>query len=286
VNGQGVRVLTPYIAPVVRQNTVTSCDVGMAAYGRGKPAAASFSANEVDGAGRIDSIGMRVATDQLGAGSGNVAATLSNSSFKNVSTTLSLEAQAGYSLVITATNDSLNANALRGIAKFGGGAYTIGAAGNWWGSPSGPAAPENTGGSGVPIPAGASFSPWLCDGADSSGAIGFQPDATNLCNATPPDTQIVAKPADPNNSGIIRFAFAGSDDVTPAAKLSFECRADGAAFAPCASPTTYTTLGVGAHSFAVRAKDPAGKTDPTPATYTWMQAVPPLTLVYLPMVRR
>jgi hypothetical protein len=138
----------------------------------------------------------------------------------------------------------------------------------------------------VLIPAGAGFSPWLCDGTDISTNIGFQPDATNLCNATPPDTQIVEKPANPNNSGTIRFTFAGSDDVTPAGKLSLECRADGAAFAPCTSPKTYTTLGVGAHSFAVRAKDPAGKIDPTPAMYTWTQATPPLTLAYLPMLRR
>jgi hypothetical protein len=138
----------------------------------------------------------------------------------------------------------------------------------------------------VAIPEAVGFDPWLCDGVDGSAEIGFQPDPTNLCNATPPDTQIAEKPADPNTSGTIRFIFTGSDDVTPAAKLSFECRADGAAFVPCTSPKTYTTLGVGAHSFAVRAKDPAGKTDPTPATYAWTQAVPPLTLVYLPMMRR
>jgi hypothetical protein len=258
----------------------------MAAYGHGKPVAASFSANEVDGAGHIDSVGMLVSTNQLGAGYGNVAVALSNNNFKNVSTTLSLEAQIGFSLIITATENAFNANARKGIATFGGGTSTINAAGNWWGSPSGPTAPENTGGTGVALPAGIGFSPWLCDGAHSSVEIGFQPDPTNLCNATPPDTQIVENPADPNTSGIIRFRFAGSDDVTPAARLSFECRADDAAFAPCVSPKTYTTLSVGAHSFAVRATDPAGKTDPTPATYSWTQAVPPLTLVYLPMLHR
>jgi len=286
VNGQGVRVLTPHIAPVVRQNSVTGCDAGLAAYGHGKMVATSFSANEVDGAGHLDSAGILISTSQLDAGSSNVAVALSNNNFKNVSTTLSLEAQSTFSIIITATENAFNANARKGILKFGSGASTITAARNWWASPTGPTAPDNIGGTGVAIPEAVGFDPWLCDGVDGSAEIGFQPDPTNLCNATPPDTQIAEKPADPNTSGTIRFAFAGSDDVTPAAKLSFECQADGAAFAPCVSPKTYTTLGVGAHSFAVRAKDPAGKTDATPATYAWTQAVPPLTLVYLPMMHR
>jgi hypothetical protein len=36
----------------------------------------------------------------------------------------------------------------------------------------------------------------------------------------------------------------------------------------------------------VRAKDPAGHLDATPAEYTWTQAVPPLRFVYLPLMRR
>jgi hypothetical protein len=148
LNGQGVRVVTPYIAPVVRQNIVNSCGVGMAAYGPSGPIAASFSANEVDGAGRDDSSGMLISVDQFVASSGNVAAELSNNNFKNVSTTLTLQAPISFSLIVTASNNSFNANARTGIAKFGDGAYTINAAGNWWGSPTGPITPENTGGRG------------------------------------------------------------------------------------------------------------------------------------------
>jgi hypothetical protein len=288
INGQGVRVLMPYIAPLVRQNTVTGCDVGLAAHGHGTSVAASFSANAVDGAGRLDSMGIRISTDQLGLSpaSGNVAVALSNNSFTNVSTTLDLQAQPSFTLTITATENAFGLNATKGIDKFGSGTYTLGMARNWWGSPTGPTAPDNAGGTGTPIPAGVGFSPWLCAGADTSAAIGYQPDPAALCNATPPDTQITEQPADPNTSKLIRFGFAGSDDVTPAAGLSFECKTDAGPFEACASPKSYTTLGVGPHTFAVRAKDPAGHLDATPAVYTWTQAVPPLRFVYLPLLRR
>jgi hypothetical protein len=46
----------------------------------------------------------------------------------------------------------------------------------------------------------------------------------------------------------------------------FECSLDSAPFSACASPQTLTGLGVGSHTFAVRAIDPVGNVDPTPAT--------------------
>jgi hypothetical protein len=57
----------------------------------------------------------------------------------------------------------------------------------------------------------------------------------------------------------------------------FECRLDGGAWEGCTSPRTYAGLRLGNHSFSVRATDPAGNTDPTPAAATW------LTLGLLPL---
>lgn len=54
-----------------------------------------------------------------------------------------------------------------------------------------------------------------------------------------------------------------SDD--PGFTLGFECRLDGAAFAPCSSPLTIGPLSPSPHSFAVRAVDTAGNVDPSPA---------------------
>src|SRR5439155_968720 len=50
---------------------------------------------------------------------------------------------------------------------------------------------------------------------------------------------------------------------------TFQCALDGGGFAPCASPQTYSALASGNHTFQVRATDPAGNTDPTPASFTW-----------------
>jgi uncharacterized delta-60 repeat protein len=84
-------------------------------------------------------------------------------------------------------------------------------------------------------------------------------------DTTAPDTSIVAGPA----------AGATIADSTPSfgfsateAGSTFECRLGGA-FGPCSGPgATHTParLADGRHSFQVRATDPAGNTDPTPAT--------------------
>ncbi len=59
------------------------------------------------------------------------------------------------------------------------------------------------------------------------------------------------------------------------ANSSFECRLDTptvtGTFQPCnTQPKNYASLGQGSHTFHVRATDPAGNTDQTPDTYTWV----------------
>ena len=81
---------------------------------------------------------------------------------------------------------------------------------------------------------------------------------------TPPETSITSAPADPSATSTATFTFTSSEpDAT------FECRLDGAAFAPCASPRVYNQLALGAHSFAVRARDSSDNVDPTPAAHAW-----------------
>jgi hypothetical protein len=50
---------------------------------------------------------------------------------------------------------------------------------------------------------------------------------------------------------------------------TFECRLDGAAYGACTTPVLHAGLGDGIHTFDVRATDPAGNLDTTPASYTW-----------------
>ena len=83
-------------------------------------------------------------------------------------------------------------------------------------------------------------------------------------DVTPPETSITSAPADPSATSTATFTFTANES-----DVSFECRLDGAAFAPCTSPRVYSGLALGAHSFAVRARDSADNVDPTPAAHAW-----------------
>ena len=77
----------------------------------------------------------------------------------------------------------------------------------------------------------------------------------------PPDTTIPVGPPASGTERTGRFEYA-SDDPT----ATFECSLDGGAFVPCEAEYTVEP---GPHTLIVRAVDPAGNVDPTPAEYTW-----------------
>ena len=110
------------------------------------------------------------------------------------------------------------------------------------------------------------------DAANNTGSASF---TVTVVDTTAPDTTITSNPPNPSNSFSATFAFTGSDIVTAASNLTFECQLDGGGFASCTSTTTYNGLISGSHTFEVRARDQAGNTDPTPASYTWMVNAPP-----------
>src|SRR5207237_6852359 len=73
-------------------------------------------------------------------------------------------------------------------------------------------------------------------------------------------TIITSAPPAPSTSSSASFSFTATE-----AGSSFACQLDASAFAACASPKSYSGLADGGHTFQVRATDPAGNTDPTPA---------------------
>ena len=83
-----------------------------------------------------------------------------------------------------------------------------------------------------------------------------------------PTTAIGTTPPALSASALAEFTFSGNDG-TGSGIASFECRRDGGAWAPCASPQAYASLGDGAHSFEVRALDKAGNADATPEKFDW-----------------
>ncbi len=92
---------------------------------------------------------------------------------------------------------------------------------------------------------------------------------TFVLDGTPPDTTITDQPTNPTGSTSASFSFTGSDNRTPAGSLTFECDLDGRGYRACTSPQSYVGLGLGSHTFQVRAIDAVGNVDPTPASYTW-----------------
>jgi len=107
------------------------------------------------------------------------------------------------------------------------------------------------------------------DAAGNDNVASTSTDNTVTYDATAPDTTITGTPPNPSNSSSATFTFTGNDG-SGVGGVTFECRLDGGAWTPCASPQTYTGLSDGSHTFEVRATDSLGNTDSSPASYTWV----------------
>ncbi len=88
-----------------------------------------------------------------------------------------------------------------------------------------------------------------------------------------PETTIDAGPTDPTgNPPTPSFEFWGG--------TSFECRFDGGAWSPCATPYASPALADGPHQFQVRSVDQAGNTDQSPAGWSFtIDTGPPQTTI-------
>ncbi|HWM18157.1 MAG TPA: right-handed parallel beta-helix repeat-containing protein, partial [Ilumatobacteraceae bacterium] len=88
----------------------------------------------------------------------------------------------------------------------------------------------------------------------------------------PIDTGITAGPPSVTGSTSANFEFASTEGGS-----TFECALDGGPWVACTSPRTVSGLGLGSHTFAVRAIGPTGEVDATPATATWEVVAPDVT---------
>jgi hypothetical protein len=82
-------------------------------------------------------------------------------------------------------------------------------------------------------------------------------------DTTPPETAIASAPSGSIASTSAAISFSSEPDAR------FQCSLDGAAFADCASPASYSGLAQGAHAFDVRAIDAAGNVEASPAQARW-----------------
>jgi hypothetical protein len=82
--------------------------------------------------------------------------------------------------------------------------------------------------------------------------------------AAPPETTIGSGPSGNVKSTSASFSFSSSVSGS-----TFQCSRDGASFAGCTSPKSYSSLSQGSHTFRVRATDKAGNVDASPASRSW-----------------
>ena len=83
-------------------------------------------------------------------------------------------------------------------------------------------------------------------------------------DTTPPQTSITSGPSGTTSSTTASFGFSSSESGS-----SFECQLDAGSWSVCLGPQVYASLGLGPHTFAVKATDAAGNTDASPASRTW-----------------
>jgi large repetitive protein len=114
---------------------------------------------------------------------------------------------------------------------------------------------------------------------DAAGNVDPSPVAYSwTVDVTAPTTTIDGGPDAVTNANAT-FTFSSGD-----ATAAFECQRDGTAYAPCTSPKTYAGLPDGPHTFSVRARDPAGNVDATPAARGWtVDTVAPVVTIALPL---
>ena len=108
---------------------------------------------------------------------------------------------------------------------------------------------------------------------DAAGNTG-QDSHTWTIDSAAPTVAITGEPANPTKSRSAGFTFTTSEPA--------ECRLDAAPFAPCSSPTGYSGLPDGTHTFVVRATDAAGNTGQD--IYEWRidNVAPTLVIVQKP----
>lgn len=97
-------------------------------------------------------------------------------------------------------------------------------------------------------------------GSSSGGGEAGGSGPKSSADLIPPRTKIAKGPGKKSRSGTARFRF-DSDELGS----TFQCKLDGQPFSACRSPKKYQGLKPGKHVFKVRAIDPAGNVDPSPA---------------------
>ncbi len=99
---------------------------------------------------------------------------------------------------------------------------------------------------------------------DAAGNVGVAASTSFTVDTVPPDTTIATGPGPWINVTSATVPFSATE-----AGSTVQCQLDDAAYGTCTSPSAFTDLDEGAHIVRVRATDPAGNTDSSPASRTF-----------------
>ncbi len=133
--GYGVWAFLPYLAPTLRDNRVTSCSLGLGAFGLGASVTPLFEANEIDGAGVEDAVGVYVTGDWLGFGVGDASATFKGNRIQNNAVGVLVLQEEGFSSTVKLRGNRLRDNGI-GVSSTTG--AQVDARYNGWGCIGGP----------------------------------------------------------------------------------------------------------------------------------------------------
>jgi hypothetical protein len=108
---------------------------------------------------------------------------------------------------------------------------------------------------------------WEDGSGSDSGEEGSEDESSTPTptDQTAPETEIVSSPTVTDSA-----VSASSFEFTANESATFMCSLDGQTYVPCGSPTEYSELSPGWHTFAVQATDATGNVDPSPAQVSWL----------------
>jgi hypothetical protein len=209
-DGYGIFVFVPYMGPVVNNNTITGCAVGLSAWGQAQPVTTQFTNNTVTGPNKaVDSVGAYITTDRIGYGYSDVSVIFSNNIITNFETgvTLTADAQTWTPGWVSRTiNATFHLNQIfgntHGMTEGTTGAYVTDFEKNWWGAVSGPG-PVGLG-TGDTIAANVDYLPWCTNPGCTTFAPPFatsttitadNPDPSEIGQTVTIDVTVVGLPA-------------------------------------------------------------------------------------------
>ncbi|MDQ6692864.1 MAG: hypothetical protein M3014_00350, partial [Chloroflexota bacterium] len=158
-NGYGVWTFVSYIAPLVDNNTIIDCSVGLAAFGQIGTGTTHFTNNTVQGTNKPGSYGAYVSTEDIGFGTYDVSVEFTGNTLKNNETGFHLEQTAGRVASATLHSNNLVGNSMAGLSTSAGSSQ-VNATLNYWGSHTGPTNVANPSGRGDAVVGNVTFTPW------------------------------------------------------------------------------------------------------------------------------